>query len=77
MSDVQEVLVGFIDKIKDDPGLSELVRDALHELADFFNPPPEQPVEPAPVEPVPPVEPAPEVPVEPAPEQPVEPPPAG
>jgi hypothetical protein len=76
MADVQEVLVGFIDKVKNDPGLSELVRDALHEMADAFNPPPEQPVEPAPVEPEQPVEPAPE-PVEPQPEQPVEPPPAG
>lgn len=55
----EEIIQGlrdFIAKVKSDPGISWIFRDALAELEKVLSPPPAEPVETPPVEQSPPVE---------------------
>lgn len=71
---IEEAVLGFVRKVKDDPESSKLLRDALHELEVVLDPqaaeqttPPPPAAAPPPEVTEPPVDPTPAPPVEPGP----------
>jgi hypothetical protein len=48
MSEFEDALSDFFDKIKDDPSVSEVVRDAAQAVHDVIHPEEEQPESPVP-----------------------------